>query len=113
MARIDEGKILASFLIGGILGAGLALLFAPQSGEKTRKDISKFTRRVKDDVREKAEDVVESIEDLVDKLNDRVSDVVSKGKELEGDVREGILKAIENSQRVIEKQKAKLSKLIK
>jgi len=113
MARIDEGKILGAFLLGGILGAGLALLFAPQSGEKTRRDISKFTRRVKDDVTEKAEDIVESIKDLGGKLNDRISDVVSKGKELTEDVKENILKTIEDTQEAIEKQKAKLAKLIK
>ncbi|MEK7307738.1 MAG: YtxH domain-containing protein, partial [Nitrospirota bacterium] len=43
----EEGKILGAFLIGGIVGAGLALIFAPQSGKKTRKDISRFTRRVR------------------------------------------------------------------
>ena len=32
-------KILVSFLVGGIVGAGLALLLAPQSGLKTRRQI--------------------------------------------------------------------------
>ena len=76
----DESKILAAFLIGGILGAGFALLFAPQSGEKTRKDISKFAKKVKNEAKEKAEDIAESIEELVAKISDRVSDAASKGK---------------------------------
>jgi gas vesicle protein len=33
------GTILISVLIGGIIGAGLALLLAPQSGKKTRRQI--------------------------------------------------------------------------
>ncbi|RPI36682.1 MAG: YtxH domain-containing protein [Nitrospiraceae bacterium] len=33
------GTVLISFLIGGIIGAGVALLLAPQSGRKTRKQI--------------------------------------------------------------------------
>lgn len=113
MDRIDEGKILGAFLIGGILGAGLAFLFAPKSGKETREDISKFARKVKDDTKEKAEDVVESIEELVDKINDKVSDAVSKGKELGEDTKKNILKTIENGLKAIEKQKTKLSKLIK
>ncbi len=109
----DEGKILAAFLIGGILGAGFALLFAPQSGEKTRRDISRFTRKVGNEAKDKAEDIVDSIEDFVAKIGDKISDATSKGKELGEDVKENILKALEDSQKVIEKQKVKLSKLIR
>jgi len=31
---------------GGVLGAGLALLFAPQSGKRSRKDIARFSKSV-------------------------------------------------------------------
>lgn len=113
MNRGDEGKILGAFLIGGALGIGLALLFAPRSGKKTRKDISKFTGKVRTDAKEKVEDVVESIKELADKVSDKISDAASKGKELEDDAKKNILKAGENCQKVIEKQKVKLSKLIK
>ncbi len=113
MNREDEGKILGAFLIGGILGIGLALLFAPQSGKKTRKDISKFAGKVGADAKEKVDDVVESIKELTDKVGDKISDTVSKGKELEDGAKKKILKTIEDAQKVIEKQKARLTKLIK
>ena len=108
----DEGKILGAFLIGGILGVGLTLIFAPQSGKKTRKDISRFTRRVRDDVEDKAESIVAAIEDLTDKIADKISEAASRGKELEEDVKNSLLKAVEKSQKAIEKQKAKLGKII-
>ena len=38
----SSGSMLVSFLLGGIVGAGLALLLAPQSGAKTGKKISIF-----------------------------------------------------------------------
>ncbi|MEW6108765.1 MAG: YtxH domain-containing protein [Nitrospirota bacterium] len=44
----NSGTILISFLIGGIVGAGLALLLAPQSGKKTRKQIVDMAEDVKD-----------------------------------------------------------------
>ena len=40
--------ILISFLAGGIVGAGLALLLAPQSGKRTRRQIADLADDVKD-----------------------------------------------------------------
>ena len=56
------GTILISFLIGGIIGAGVALLLAPQSGKKTRKQIL-----------DAAEDVRDSASDYAKKLKEKIS----------------------------------------
>ena len=42
----------AGLMIGALLGAGVALLFAPQSGEETRRVISRRARRLAEDARE-------------------------------------------------------------
>jgi gas vesicle protein len=55
-------EIMASFLIGGIVGAGLALLLAPQSGRKTRAQI-----------RDMAEDASEYASDYAKKLKSKIS----------------------------------------
>ena len=44
----NSGTILMSFLIGGIVGAGLALLLAPYSGKKLRGKIVDMADDVKD-----------------------------------------------------------------
>ena len=45
----DHGvAVLISFLIGGIVGAGLALLLAPQSGQKTRRQIADMAEDARD-----------------------------------------------------------------
>ncbi len=44
----NGGTILASFLIGGIVGAGLSLLFAPYSGKKMRGKIADMAEDAKD-----------------------------------------------------------------
>lgn len=39
---------LIPFLIGGLVGAGIALLLAPKSGREFRNDIKKYAARTKD-----------------------------------------------------------------
>ncbi len=53
--------ILLAFLLGGVVGAGLALLLAPLSGAETRKRIGDVAKGVK----EKAEGAIEDIRDKV------------------------------------------------
>jgi gas vesicle protein len=56
----NSGSILISFLAGGLVGAGLALLFAPKPGRELRKDITDIAV----DAREKAAEVVDQGKDL-------------------------------------------------
>lgn len=58
----DTGLIaLLSFLVGGVVGAGVALLLAPQSGEKTRKKIREFAEDVKDHTVDYAEKIKKKV----------------------------------------------------
>lgn len=50
-------KMFVSFLTGAAIGAGLALLFAPQSGKVTRKKIRDFSDKVGDEVKENVEKI--------------------------------------------------------
>lgn len=64
MFESDENKgvtVLFSFLIGGLVGAGLALLLAPQSGKKTRRQIADLADDVKDYASDYAKKVKEKI----------------------------------------------------
>jgi gas vesicle protein len=58
------GSGVALFLLGAAVGAGLALLFAPQSGDETRAQLRRSARRAK----RKARDLADSGRDLVDDL---------------------------------------------
>lgn len=44
----DRGPEIAAFLIGAVVGAGLALLFAPATGADTQRRIREQARRIKD-----------------------------------------------------------------
>ncbi len=52
-----------SFLIGLALGAGVALLLAPQSGEETRRDLARRARRAQDAAQNFVEDVSGTVAD--------------------------------------------------
>ena len=51
------------FLLGIALGAGAALLFAPQTGEETRAGIARSARRVQQNAQGFVEDVSENVAD--------------------------------------------------
>ena len=62
------------FFIGGLLGAGLALLFAPQSGSDTRRYIKRRARRIAAGAKDKYEDVKDRIRDARRKAEEAFSD---------------------------------------
>ena len=44
-----------AFLAGALLGAGVALLLAPKSGDETRAQVSEWARRAQEKAREAAD----------------------------------------------------------
>lgn len=61
-----------SLLLGVVIGAGVALLFAPRSGEATRTDIKRRARRAGDAARDVAEGVSDSVADTFETARSRV-----------------------------------------
>src|SRR5689334_24581240 len=59
----EKGGGVGSFLLGAMVGAGIALLLAPQSGEETRRDIKRKARQVSDAARDAAGDLQDTVAD--------------------------------------------------
>jgi gas vesicle protein len=66
-------NFVSGLVLGAIIGAGVAILTAPQSGRRTRRHI----RRTAGDIRSTATD---RWEDLADDLKGRVDDAVKGAK---------------------------------
>lgn len=62
--RGSAGSGIAMFLLGAAVGAGVALLFAPQSGDDTRAELRRGARRLKRKARDLAEQSREVVDDL-------------------------------------------------
>lgn len=102
-------------LAGGILGAGLALLYAPQSGAKTRKDLTRYgkkARRKTEDALEAVEDFSEQVAEMAGAVGERASEILEKGKDMAYGAKKGLLKAIQEGESRLEKERARLSKMI-
>ncbi len=86
------------FVLGGFIGAAIALLLAPRSGEETRKLIAMKTREGADYLANRARDVSEKTGSLVD-----------RGKEVLQQQRDQLAAALEAGKQAYreEKEKAK------
>src|SRR5512138_3362340 len=89
----NEKKVAAGALMlvaGGIIGAGLALLFAPQSGKKTRKDISRYAKKVKHRADDVVDDFSDTVSELVDTVGEKAADILDKGKDMAYDAKKDL-----------------------
>jgi len=65
------------FAVGAVIGAGIALLYAPQSGKETRKLLAKKAKQLKD----KTHDTVESAQEFIHDRKTDLAAVIHSGKE--------------------------------
>jgi len=99
-------------MAGGVIGAGMALLFAPQSGKRTRRDLARISRKVKDQAVDAVEEFSETVSEMVDSVSDKAAVLLDKGKDMAHSAKMDVLKAIEEGQAKLEKEKMRLAKLL-
>ena len=104
----NDARVAAAFLVGGLIGAGVALLYAPKSGQETRKDIAKAARKVKKEAVEIVEDTIESVNDFVGDVKDKAGDIIERGVEFSDGAKKELIRSLEHGQKIIEKQKKRI-----
>ena len=85
-----------AFLLGGALGASLALLFAPEGGPQTRARL----RGLATDLRDRSAN-------LAGDLRDRVEDVLDEGKEIFDEKKYILSAAYQAGKEAMEKERGK------
>lgn len=108
----DGTKIVGAFLLGGVVSAAVALLYAPKSGRETRKDIADAGRRIKKSAGELVDDTIEDMHDFASGLREKAKDIIEQGADLSDKAREEIVTALELGQKAIEKEKKRLTKAL-
>jgi gas vesicle protein len=72
-----EPGILSAFFVGALIGAGIVLLFAPQSGTQMRGLLRDYAARAKDELN----GAVDHGTEVLDSAVERGHEFVEKGKE--------------------------------
>jgi gas vesicle protein len=84
-----------SFLLGLALGAGLALLFAPRSGEETRRELNRGARRVRDAAQGMAEDLTETVNDRFQEARQQVEQRIDSARHVVELKRQQVTQAVQ------------------
>lgn len=109
-----DKKIAAAALLlfaGGVIGAGLALLFAPQSGTRTRKDILRYSRKARNRADEAVNDLAADVSALVEAVGEKTDDLLEKGKDVAGGARKELIRLIEEGASKLEKFRTILTRM--
>lgn len=67
-------SFMSGLVLGAIIGAGVAMLTAPQPGRKTRRRLKKSAKRLKGDATDR-------FDELAGELKDKVDEVVGQARE--------------------------------
>ena len=68
------------FLLGALIGAGVALLFAPRSGRETRADIGRRARAAQGRVRDVAEGVTDQVVGTFEGAKSRIEEQLESAR---------------------------------
>lgn len=84
MAR-NNGDTLVWFLVGAAMGASVALLYAPQSGDRTRRMIGRKLADGREALEEQGSELLEKSRDLFEKgrkVADDAAELFEKGRSM-------------------------------
>jgi len=80
----------AAFLAGALIGAGVALLLAPQSGAETRGMLRDYAGRAKDELRERGKEAKATLDNAMERGKQAFESVKEQGKDFYGSGKEAI-----------------------
>lgn len=100
----DSSGGFGAFVLGALVGAGVALLLAPQSGEETQKQIKRRAEDLRNDAEDRLKAASAELETRLDQARlgvservDRVKDAVDTGREAARDARHELESKLETS----------------
>ena len=80
----------AAFLAGALIGAGMALLLAPQSGAETRDMLRHYAGRAKDELKQRGQQVKSTLDSAMERGKEAFESAKGRGKDFYGSGKEAI-----------------------
>ena len=113
MARMSKSDALGFFLGGAVVGATVALLYAPKTGVQARRDIRKFSKRTVERLDDLQTDIRDQVTEWVDDVSGAVRDGLNAGKKLSNEGYEQVMGVFDNAKKIVEDGRNRLQHMIK
>lgn len=109
MSRDDSNflEVSFAFLLGSLVGATIALLYAPASGEQTRKRIREASDEAQENLRDQYGRIRDKAEIEVSRLKNRAGDSVREAKSYFEQKKAKVREAYESGKTAFEEEKEK------
>ena len=108
---VDSKTVIAdaaiAFVAGTLLGAGVALLFAPQSGRKTRRDIRQFAEKTGNKVEAAQLELRHSVENIIGDVSEKLQEGLACGMDWTDSKISDIQGALESARKSLAGEKEK------
>lgn len=92
---VCAGTVLVSFVAGAAIGAALALLYTPKSGQEMRENIADLT-----------EDAVDKIKEYAKEAQEKIKAAIEDGKETIVEKKSVLASAIEAGREAMQKERS-------
>jgi gas vesicle protein len=93
------GNFVMGLLTGAVLGAGLAMLFAPKAGSELRNRLSEQAGALANQAQQSYRKVTENAGQLAEKGKDAAGEWAERGKDMYGKAREAASRGAEEAQK--------------
>gem|GEM_PF-143431 len=110
--RREVGGGAGALFLGLAIGAGLALLFAPKSGEETRRDIERQARRARERASEFADEFSNNVSDTLDQARHEVEDRLDAARDAMEVRRRQVARAVEAGRAAAQQAREELEQRI-
>lgn len=107
-----QSGTLSSFFVGLAIGAGLALLFAPQSGVQTRRGLQRRARRAQRTARKMANDMTDTVVDTFHDARRRVEERIDTARQAIEVKKEQVHRAMEAGRAAAQQAREELERRI-
>ena len=75
----NTGKVIGALLLGAAIGGAIGILFAPEKGSKTRKNIMSKGDDITDAIKDKFDEFLEGIKKEIDTVKDKANEFMKDG----------------------------------